>query len=397
MESRLIRSGARIAALLALACLGPRALPSDTGAGRLPDEGPVRFVDDPVLLGHVGDASVGRRLVGRPSGGHLLALQKGYTMVVAEHAEDGTREELRRLGALGYSGLGGLTALESLSPDSYVVAWDLDAKYSGVVRSRTAFVSGGERRITESGRRSSSVLVADGTGGAIGFFAHGRNPGLYGNDQRTVFARWDPSGRVVQSRPIRGSGRPLQAVGISGGIVLSSAETFEYDSVSSGNRLEWFDVSGNRLESVRGHGGGLASNRVDLLVEYFLSDDRRVLRARFGATPARLRSPRTVSRVPEVEQIRYFTAAVGERGETLFAWNVHRLFPLDEGCGLWVRAVDRHGNTFPGPQCVAGREVTQLESLSATPDGRFSLVWSSHGPDGAPAAMFRRTLEIDAD
>jgi hypothetical protein len=371
-RSRLPRLAALLALALVLFSLTPGAA---RGTGR--EAGVLRLLGQPrqVAARERGDLV---RLVGRASGGFLLGYTRGESLLVGEHAADGSREAVHRLGSLGYAGGGNLRSLEPLGPRAFVATWDVDHHYAGLLSSHRAVVDGPLRHVWSSTDGRAPVLVGDGTGGAIGFFARGG---------ATFFGRWDGSGRSSRRREIRGTGEPLQALPFRGGVLLAAARQ-SFDE----SQVEWWTASGRRLESARGHRGWLVANGQDVIGELVRSHDGRRLLARFGASPTHLGTLRPLVGAPVGTLLDDVTMAINQEGEAVLAWSI---WPEQAACGVWAQAFDVDGEPLTGVLCAAGPGADR-PVLLARPDGRFWFAWRTNEPYGASllARIWLRPLEV---
>ena len=354
----------RLASLAALLLVAPQPSLGDAPEGAAGDGRTIRLLGRPrqIAARVWGDLT---RIAPRPGGGFLVAYTGDEALLVGEHAEDGSREAVRRLGSLGYSGSGNLRTLESLDADSWVAAWDRDHHYAGFLASHRLFVDGARRHAIES-RHPAPVMVADGTGGAIGF-VHG--------PRDVSFGRWDATGRLLRQRPLPGRGAPLHAVALGGGGVVSSAGHHAEASV-----IEWFTGAGKWIEGARGQRHGhLVSDGEDRLAELLLAPARRRVLGRFGASPSRLDEYRVLAEASPGSSVDDFGLAINRRDEAVLAWS---LWPVQAACGIWVQGFERDGQSLSEPACAAPPGADSA-MVAARPDGRFWLAWSTRVDLGA--------------
>ena len=383
MSLLLARSSRRPRRLLALAALVPIALwPAPGGAGEAPGSGGklIRLgkVREIVLREFSYPASV----AARPAGGFLVALETYDALLLGEYAEDGTREEMRRLGALGYGGATRLRTLEPLGGGAYAVAWDVDEKYSHLY-SRTVFVDGSERHVSDSRRRFAPLLIADGAGGAIGFVL-----GPAGTSFGTWFGTWDASGRLLTQRLMRGVGQPWQVAPLGDGVLLVSLGAARGDGTFTEESIGWFTATGELLERTLSYRGSIVSDGEDRLAEVYA--DSHVVGARFGASPTGLGRFRTLVETPDGSQLTAFRFAMDRPDACVLAWSAS---PDPSGCAVWVRAFDGEGRALSKRVCAV-RQGAELIALRSLHRGGFLLALLQRTEPGRRPRLWVRTLEL---
>jgi hypothetical protein len=316
--------------------------------------------------------------VPRPAGGFLVAFTRYDLLLVGEHREDGSREEVRRLGSLGYSGAWNLRSLQPIDDDAYVAAWDVDHHYAGFLSSQLVVEDGGERHRTQYLSKRGLAVLGDGRGGIMGF---------YGTTTGTFFARWNRDGRVQRTRRVLGTGQPLRALPFRGGVLLVSSR-----SIHGETRLEWFDGEGRRLEGARSERNTVATNGSDAIVDLRLSDNQRLVLGRFGASPVTLGGTRVLVEELGTDRLVEVVAAVRGDGVSLVAWS---LWPQQSGCAVWARAFDRRGHAVSEAGCVADTGGGSPR-LAARRDGGFWMAWSTTELVGSEFVdtVWLRTLEL---
>jgi hypothetical protein len=350
------------------------ALPADGVAMAAPGPGAVVQLLDPILVAarEGGDVAA---LVARGSGGFLIAYTRLWELLlVGRHREDGSGEEVLRLGALGYSGAHNVKTLQPLTESSFVVTWDVDHHYAGLLQSNLELVGDGERWRGRSTTTPAPRLVPDGTGGAIGFLS---------TPEGARFGRWDDRGSLVRQRDVKGTGRPTAGVPFRGGLLVASdAERYV---------LQWFDADGLRVERTLAFGGGIATNGEDLVVELVHSSDGSQLRARFGSSPASLGPFRVLARVPAGTLASETALAIGPRRATLLAWTV---WPRQPDCGIWLRAFSPAGRPLSRVLCAAGPEADS-PLLAANAAGRVWFAWRTFDATSTVGRIWARRVALD--
>lgn len=333
--------------------VGPPARPEVTGASAA-DPGAISLPDEPRLLAAQDSVALGP-LVPRTDGGFLLAWASYYEdLTVAKHSEDGSREALLHLGGLGYSGLSNLRSLQPFDDDSFVVAWDNDHHYFGFQGSVLAMIRPHGPRV-ESRTRRAPALVADGKGGAIGFYVEG---------QHTFIGQWNGSGRLLRQREIHRSVFPWKAWPYRGGILLRSHQvTSPYGSFT-----QWFDANGKLIESVPGR-GALATNGEDVVAELGVSSG--LLAVRLAESPGRLGRFRVVDVAPGGSAYYSVALTVTPAGGAVAAWTTS---PPRGHCGIWVRSVSPDGTPGARAICAAG-PGSDRPALATGASGKVWLVW----------------------
>jgi hypothetical protein len=340
----------------------------------------VRLVDAPRRLSARpwGDLAL---LVARPGGGFLVAFTSYSShLMVGLHREDGSREAVRHLGSLGYSGVYNLRSLQPLAGGGFVASWDNDHKYTGFLSSRLAIVDGSGRRTTEYRHKRSLAVVGVGQGEVMGFYR------TVDTHDGTYFAHWDRDAHVRRSRQVLGTGLPLLVLPFRGGSLLLSARTIHGE-----NQLEWFDAAGRRVESVPGVRGFIATNGVDAIVEVQLTDDQRRLLGRFGASPATLGRTRLLATELGAPRLVEAAAAIRPDGLALLAWVP---WPQPE-CAVWVRLFDRRGQPASAPLCAVAAPAGSPR-LAVRRNGRFWLAWRTTDATGSEVLdeIWLRTLAV---
>jgi hypothetical protein len=373
----------RLAATALAACLGLAALGRSVPA-------PAAWRDDTAPTGRIQRVGKPRRVgagtwanVGliapRQPDGFLLAYGRyeGDELVVGKHAEDGSREAVRRLGSLGYSGISNLRSLLPLGGNSFAAAWDVDQHYAGTVGSSVGVVHGSRVTTRSAADRYSPALGSGDEDGFIGFFA---------TRSATYFARWDGQGHLLSTRPLPSTGRPLQALAFRDGVLLALRDAADKAWI------EWFDASGNLLEVAPGAGGRLASDGTEAVLELAPTPDGRGLRVRSGPTPAQLGAWSTVDHPADADAVGYgFELAMAKGGTAVAAWS---RYPQGR-CGVWVRAILPGGIPGDAPTCAAPAPISGL-TAGASGGGRVWVAWSRRDdPIAERYSIWVRALGVD--
>jgi hypothetical protein len=357
LDPRRFLAATALTASLGLAAL-MRPVPAPARPTDIAPTGRIQLLGEPRRVGAGTWANVGL-IAPRQPDGFLLAYGRyeGDELVVGEHAEDGSREAVRELGSLGYTGISNLRSLLLLGDNSFAAGWEVDHHYAGTLGSTVGVVHG--RRVTTrfAAKRYAPTLGAGDENGFIGFFAY---------RGATYFGRWDGAGRLLSTRRLPGTGVPLQALAFRDGVLLARRD-------GAGKAwIDWFDASGERLEVARGVGGRLASDGAEAVFELAPTLDGRGLRARGGATPAQLGAWRTVDQPAHADAVGYgFELVMTPGGTAVAAWS---RYPQGR-CGVWVRAILPGGIPGEAPTCAAPAPISGL-TAGGSGGGRAWVAWS---------------------
>jgi hypothetical protein len=314
-----------------------------------------------------------------------MAYASNNTLLVGRYDADLEREDLRRLGYLGYSGSVNIASLAAVAPDSLAVSWREDSHYWGTVASNVAFWTPPALHRRSLATCCRPLLAADGIGGAVGVAPtpyDSRWPVVGG---RTKFQRWDPTGRKIAEKTLPGIGYPVEVRSFAGGLLIVRQQ-----QPGKGRWMEHLDLAGKILAATTNVGTALATDGAERIVEGALSPAGKSLVARFRSGLTGDTTSRRLATAPGGSGFTSFDLALDSGGTGVVAWS---LDAPTKGCAIRVLPFATDGSALGEELCAA--DHGDAVYLAAIGHGEFWLVWHEPADPLGRRSVVARKVRVD--